>query len=145
MTERIQPAEHLPFDPRDRSAASLAIAEAICAIDEANKHTAQMDELFKTIRDYVAEMTKYRNFVGINCQVPVCDWRADELLFTDIGRRALKVCCFTPAPTFTKKLRSHLTSSEKIAEPDLFRFGSNFAHVFGNFVNVWAPRPLLLL
>ena len=28
------------------------------------------------------------------------------------------------------KVMSHSTSSEQIAEPDPFRFGSNFAHVF---------------
>ena len=29
-----------------------------------------------------------------------------------------------------KKIESHSTSSEQIAEPDPFRFGSNFTHVF---------------
>ena len=41
--------------------------------------------------------------------------------------------------------KSHSTSSEQIAEPDPFRFGSNFAHVFvgpkWEILNFWTPRP----
>lgn len=38
------------FDPNDKSASSLALAEALCSIDEDNKHTVQIDDFLKIVK-----------------------------------------------------------------------------------------------
>jgi len=40
-----------PFNPYDRSTAATALAEAICSIDEDNKHTAQIDSFLLLVRE----------------------------------------------------------------------------------------------
>lgn len=40
-----------PFNPYDRSTAATALAEAICSIDEDNKHTAQIDSFLHLVKD----------------------------------------------------------------------------------------------
>lgn len=40
-----------PFNPYDRSTAATALAEAICSIDEDNKHTAQIDSFLLLVKD----------------------------------------------------------------------------------------------
>lgn len=40
-----------PFNPYDRSTAATALAEAICSIDEDNKHTAQIDSFLLLVKN----------------------------------------------------------------------------------------------
>lgn len=40
-----------PFSPYDRSTAATALAEAICSIDEDNKHTAQIDSFLLLVKE----------------------------------------------------------------------------------------------
>lgn len=40
-----------PFNPYDRSTAATALAEAICSIDEDNKHTAQIDSFLLLVKE----------------------------------------------------------------------------------------------
>lgn len=40
-----------PFNPYDRSTAATALAEAICSIDEDNKHTSQIDSFLLLVKD----------------------------------------------------------------------------------------------
>lgn len=44
-------SELSPFNPYDRSTAATALAEAICSIDEDNKHTAQIDSFLLLVKD----------------------------------------------------------------------------------------------
>lgn len=43
--------EMSPFNPYDRSTAATALAEAICSIDEDNKHTSQIDSFLLLVKD----------------------------------------------------------------------------------------------
>uniref|UniRef100_A0A6V7HMZ1 Uncharacterized protein n=1 Tax=Bracon brevicornis TaxID=1563983 RepID=A0A6V7HMZ1_9HYME len=45
-------AESYSFDPYDRSAAATALAEALCSIDEDNKHTDQIQALLSLIHKW---------------------------------------------------------------------------------------------
>ena len=38
------------FDPNDKSASALALAEALCSIDEDNKHTVQIEDLMNIVK-----------------------------------------------------------------------------------------------
>lgn len=40
-----------PFNPYNRSTAATALAEAICSIDEDNKHTSQIDSFLLLVKD----------------------------------------------------------------------------------------------
>lgn len=50
-----------PFNPYDRSTAATALAEAICSIDEDNKHTAQIDSFLLLVKDRCISSLKTRN------------------------------------------------------------------------------------
>lgn len=43
--------EMSPFNPYDRFTAATALAEAICSIDEDNKHTSQIDSFLLLVKD----------------------------------------------------------------------------------------------
>ncbi|XP_015589759.1 uncharacterized protein LOC107265150 isoform X1 [Cephus cinctus] len=79
------------FNPHDKSASAIALAEALCSIDEDNKHTSQIEILHNTIKESIELRdsslcdTRLRN---MSC---VVETFADELLFTETGRRSLKV------------------------------------------------------
>lgn len=40
-------ADSYSFDPQNKAASATALAEAVCSIDEDNKHTAQIDAVIK--------------------------------------------------------------------------------------------------
>lgn len=50
-----------PFNPYDRSTAATALAEAICSIDEDNKHTAQIDSFLLLVKDRCISSLKTKN------------------------------------------------------------------------------------
>lgn len=47
-----------PFNPYRRSTAATALAEAICSIDEDNKHTAQIDSFLLLIKNRCVSFNK---------------------------------------------------------------------------------------
>ncbi|XP_077267572.1 uncharacterized protein LOC143900281 isoform X2 [Temnothorax americanus] len=49
-----------PFNPYDRSTAATALAEAICSIDEDNKHTSQIDSFLFLVKDSLWLITRQR-------------------------------------------------------------------------------------
>ncbi|XP_076629595.1 uncharacterized protein LOC143345892 isoform X1 [Colletes latitarsis] len=79
------------FDPNDTPAIVIALAEAICSIDEDNKHTSQIDDFFQLVKaDIQATDTKpgINELTHMSSFIETC---TDELLFTESGRQALKV------------------------------------------------------
>lgn len=46
-------AESYSFDPQDRCASATALGEALCSIDEDNKHTDQIDDLLHNIEQWL--------------------------------------------------------------------------------------------
>ncbi|KAH0946009.1 hypothetical protein HN011_005249 [Eciton burchellii] len=80
-----------PFNPYDRSTAATALAEAICSIDEDNKHTAQIDSFLFLVRESLGredQNSKLSESRNTSC---IIETYTDELLFTSIGRCSLKV------------------------------------------------------
>lgn len=39
------------FDPNDTAGTVITLAEAICSIDEDNKHTSQIDDFFQCVKE----------------------------------------------------------------------------------------------
>ncbi|XP_012276460.1 uncharacterized protein LOC105697593 [Orussus abietinus] len=85
------PVEMSPFNPHDKASSATTLAEALCSIDEDNKHTDQIDTLVGLIAESLEfDDSKLRNTELENLPC-VAETYADELLFTDTGRRSLKV------------------------------------------------------
>ncbi|XP_043467980.1 uncharacterized protein LOC122502134 isoform X2 [Leptopilina heterotoma] len=78
------------FDPNDKSASSLALAEALCSIDEDNKHTVQIDDFLKIVKRSI-DSRKQMNNVDIEDMCPYIEVLTDELLFKSEGRHSLKI------------------------------------------------------
>ncbi|XP_043683631.1 uncharacterized protein LOC122636472 isoform X1 [Vespula pensylvanica] len=79
------------FNPHDKIAASNALAEAICSIDEDNKHTAQIDYFTQVIEDSVKGTNQTPKCVKLKNMTRIIETYTDELLFTDTGRQSLKI------------------------------------------------------
>ncbi|XP_018401787.1 PREDICTED: uncharacterized protein LOC108778955 [Cyphomyrmex costatus] len=80
-----------PFNPYDRSAAATALAEAICSIDEDNKHTSQIDSFLLLVKDSLRRDHQNPRNGELQNMTCVIETYTDELLFTNIGRRSLKI------------------------------------------------------
>ncbi|KAG7213003.1 hypothetical protein KM043_002340 [Ampulex compressa] len=79
------------FDPRDKAATTTALAEAICSIDEDNKHTAQIDAFVALVRESIDEADRNPRKDELESMFSTIETYTDQLLFTDTGRRSLKV------------------------------------------------------
>ncbi|KAK0163780.1 hypothetical protein PV328_002475 [Microctonus aethiopoides] len=84
-------AESYSFDPHDRCASALALGEALCSIDEHNKHTDQIEDLHLLIEQWIDKEMETQSINQLNRIFEWIETYADELLFTEIGRRSLKV------------------------------------------------------
>ncbi|XP_050458079.1 uncharacterized protein LOC126854933 [Cataglyphis hispanica] len=80
-----------PFNPYDRSTAATALAEAICSIDEDNKHTAQIDSFLLLVKDSLGREDQTSRNDELQNMTCVIETYTDELLFTNTGRRSLKI------------------------------------------------------
>ncbi|XP_070150031.1 uncharacterized protein [Polyergus mexicanus] len=80
-----------PFNPYDRSTAATALAEAICSIDEDNKHTAQIDSFLLLVKDSLGREDQTSRNDELQNMTCVIETYTDELLFTGTGRRSLKI------------------------------------------------------
>ncbi|XP_034942560.1 uncharacterized protein [Chelonus insularis] len=84
-------AESYSFDPQDKSAAAIALGEALCSIDEDNKHTDHIQALLKLVDEWIIrneENSAAKELNGYNTWI---ETYVDKLLFTEIGRRSLKI------------------------------------------------------
>ncbi|XP_060820395.1 uncharacterized protein LOC132909531 [Bombus pascuorum] len=79
------------FDPNDVSATVTTLAEAICSIDEDDKHTSQIDDFFQLVKKNVQTSNIDSRINETYNLFSVIEVHTDELLFTSSGRRALKV------------------------------------------------------
>ncbi|XP_046837057.1 uncharacterized protein LOC124432294 isoform X1 [Vespa crabro] len=79
------------FNPHDKITASNALAEAICSIDEDNKHTAQIDYFTQVIEDSVKGTHRSSKCDKLKDMTRIIETYTDELLFTDTGRQSLKI------------------------------------------------------
>lgn len=80
-----------PFNPYNRSTAATALAEAICSIDEDNKHTSQIDSFLLLVKDSLGKEDQNPRNSELQNMTCVIETYTDELLFTNIGRRSLKI------------------------------------------------------
>ncbi|XP_076173521.1 uncharacterized protein LOC143149779 isoform X2 [Ptiloglossa arizonensis] len=79
------------FDPNDTSAIVLTLAEAICSIDEDNKHTSQIDDFLQLVKENIQTTNTKPRINKLTCMSSITEICTDELLFTKSGRQALKV------------------------------------------------------
>lgn len=73
-------------------AITLAIAEALCSIDEDNKHTEEINEILNQSAELLSEI----NDANEGCKrveqnIHTCEVLASDLLETNEGKRSLKV------------------------------------------------------
>ncbi|XP_058792263.1 uncharacterized protein LOC131664857 [Phymastichus coffea] len=88
---RIQEPEISTIDTQNKSASAIALSEALCSIDEDNKHTAQIDDLLAAIRDSINRRCATNNIEGVEDVTSIIEMYTDRLAFTDIGRHSLKI------------------------------------------------------
>lgn len=70
---------------------ALALAEALCGIDEDNKHTGQIETLLNFVRERVALRIESSYLPEVENMRCVIEMHADEVAFAETGRLALKV------------------------------------------------------
>ncbi|XP_014469110.1 PREDICTED: uncharacterized protein LOC106741512 [Dinoponera quadriceps] len=80
-----------PFNPYDKSTAATTLAEAICSIDEDNKHTAQIDSFLLLVKESLERESENPRNSELQNMTCVIETYTDELLFTNTGRRSLKI------------------------------------------------------
>ena len=88
---RIQEPEIGSFDPQNRSASAIALSEALCSIDEDNKHTAQIDDLLSLVRESVEKRIAATSLAEVEDVMDIIETYTDHIAFTEIGRSSLKV------------------------------------------------------
>ncbi|KOX74977.1 hypothetical protein WN51_12661 [Melipona quadrifasciata] len=79
------------FDPNDIPATVTTLAEAICSIDEDNKHTSQIDDFFQLVKTNVQASNADSCIKETSNTSSIIEIYTDELLFTSSGRQALKL------------------------------------------------------
>ncbi|XP_015123677.1 uncharacterized protein LOC107045817 [Diachasma alloeum] len=84
-------SESFSFDPCDRCASATALAEALCSIDEDNKHTDQIQALLGLIHKWIEKEDPSPRLKKLDTVFSWKETYVDQLLFTEIGRRSLKV------------------------------------------------------
>ncbi|XP_039311837.1 uncharacterized protein LOC105194760 isoform X2 [Solenopsis invicta] len=98
-----------PFNPYDRSTAATALAEAICSIDEDNKHTSQIDSFLLLVKDSLSREDQNPRNGKLQNMACVIETYTDELLFTNIGRRSLKFMANYEATNWSRALMMPLS------------------------------------
>ncbi|KAI4500810.1 hypothetical protein M0802_004021 [Mischocyttarus mexicanus] len=115
--------ESSSFNTQDKIASSNALAEAICSIDEDNKHTAQIDYFSQTIQDRVEAMDQNPRCEKLKNLTTIIETYTDELLLTKTGRQSLKITheyLLCASDWVLKRLKNVGGSCH--AEPDLIDF-----------------------
>ncbi|KAK2583104.1 hypothetical protein KPH14_009131 [Odynerus spinipes] len=110
-----------PFNSHDRIATSSALAEAICSIDEDNKHTTQIDYFSQVVRESVKMTDQNPRSTELESMTRIVETYTDELLFTSAGRRSLKIVheyLLRASDWVLKRLRDGGSN----AQPDLIDF-----------------------
>ncbi|XP_018341255.1 PREDICTED: uncharacterized protein LOC108747869 isoform X1 [Trachymyrmex septentrionalis] len=107
-----------PFNPYDRSTAATALAEAICSIDEDNKHTSQIDSFLLLVKDSLRREHQNPRNGELQNMACVIETYTDELLFTNIGRRSLKIA-YEYLVRASDWVLSNLRRSEESRQVDL--------------------------
>ncbi|XP_053979954.1 uncharacterized protein LOC128877038 isoform X2 [Hylaeus volcanicus] len=79
------------FNSNDAATIVIALAEAICSIDEDNKHTSQIDDFFQRVKEYIQTTDTKSRIDEATCTSSIIETTTDELLFTKFGRQAVKV------------------------------------------------------
>ncbi|XP_076296599.1 uncharacterized protein LOC143216906 isoform X1 [Lasioglossum baleicum] len=79
------------FESNDDSTIAIAVAEAICGIDEDNKHTSQIDDFFLLVNQNIERINENPHNREVTGMPSIIETSTDELLFTESGRQALKV------------------------------------------------------
>ncbi|XP_026295976.1 uncharacterized protein KIAA0825 homolog isoform X3 [Apis mellifera] len=92
------------FNPNDISATVTTLAEAICSIDEDNKHTAQIDDFFQLVKKNV-ETLNINSSIDETNMSSIIEVYTDELLFTSSGRQALKESSLSLAGSWDRSER----------------------------------------
>lgn len=73
-------------------AITLAIAEALCSIDEDNKHTEEINEILNKSVELVREINDANDgCTRVEENIHTCEVLASELLDTNEGKKSLKV------------------------------------------------------
>nr|XP_003699217.2 PREDICTED: uncharacterized protein LOC100879507 [Megachile rotundata] len=120
------------FDSSDSSAIVLALAEAICSIDEDNKHTSQIDDFFQLVKDNIHETNEDLHVNKAKNISSIIETYTDELLFTSSGRRALKVTheyLVRASDLVLNNLRQHNTEKLMPNVPEVFPFVKPLIHI----------------
>lgn len=78
-------------DSDNRSATAIVLAEALCSVDEDNKHTAQINDLLCHVTESIESKKRDSDVPEVDDVMAVVETWSDELAFTDIGRNSLKV------------------------------------------------------
>lgn len=68
---------------------ALATAEALCSIDEDNKHTDEIDKLLQTAKEHFEDDSRGCEVVEFNPQM--AEVLVSELLLTTEGKKAVKI------------------------------------------------------
>ncbi|XP_015437868.1 PREDICTED: uncharacterized protein LOC107193012 [Dufourea novaeangliae] len=79
------------FESSDTSSVVTTLAEAICSIDEDNKHTSQIDDFFQLVNENIQRTNTTPGIKELTSMPSIIEMCTDELLFTESGRQALKV------------------------------------------------------
>ena len=80
-----------PFDTASRPAAAIALSEALCSIDEDNKHTAQIEDLLEQVRESAERRAAAAGYAEVDDVDCIIETYTDQLAFTEVGRNSLKV------------------------------------------------------
>ncbi|XP_031358418.1 uncharacterized protein LOC116182062 isoform X2 [Photinus pyralis] len=81
------------FDGMNSSseAVALAVAEALCSIDEDDKHTAEIEELLKQAKEALEYNEQCEGCKRVEQSVQMCEALVSDLLMTTEGKKGLKV------------------------------------------------------
>nr|XP_033326396.1 uncharacterized protein LOC117220499 isoform X1 [Megalopta genalis] len=98
------------FESNDDSTIATILAEAICSIDEDNKHTSQIDDFYQLVNQNIQRMNAHPRDKEVAGMASIIETCTDELLFTESGRQALKVvhkCLVCAAEILLNNLRQN--------------------------------------
>ncbi|OAD53553.1 hypothetical protein WN48_09770 [Eufriesea mexicana] len=104
------------FDPNDISGTVIALAEAICSIDEDNKHTSQINDFFQLVKKNV-QASNMNPCYNESTMSSIIDTYTDELLFTSSGRQALKAMLNNLRQNNVNKIVGHIPEISPLLKP----------------------------
>lgn len=71
----------------------LAIAEALCSMDEDNKHTEEINDILSKAADLLeGELNSNEGCKRVENSIQMCEILTSDLLETNEGKNSLKVC-----------------------------------------------------